>query len=355
MADESYQAENGNGEQYQEESHSYSEPNYQQAEGGEHQEHSAPKRDDDERKLFVGGLSWETTVKDMREYFSKFGEVIDCTLKTDPETGRSRGFGFITFSTAEAADKVIQQSTHMLHGRNIDPKKALARGAREPVKKVFVGGLDPDVPETDIRDHFSKFGKVEEIDLPFDKMKNQRRQFCFITFDSEAAVDRVCAEARQILGGKEVDVKKATPKGDQYGYGGGRGGGRGGYRGGYQGQGGWGGQGGYDQSGYYGQGYDYYGQGYGYPGYDYSGYYNQGWQGYGQGYGQGYPGYDYSGWYGQNQQGSGDYSQGESQGAAGSAPAVGGSGAPGGASYKAKATTGGPPATQSSGYHPYQR
>ena len=56
--------------------------------------------------------------------------------------------------------QVIQQQNHMLHGRNIDPKKALARGAREPVKKVFVGGLDPEVPETEIRDHFSKYGKV---------------------------------------------------------------------------------------------------------------------------------------------------------------------------------------------------
>uniref|UniRef100_X2AZP4 RRM domain-containing protein n=1 Tax=Capitella teleta TaxID=283909 RepID=X2AZP4_CAPTE len=352
MAEQSFEHGNGNSEQYQEDDQAYQEQNYAPPETQEPlQPPSGPpamKRDDhdDDRKLFVGGLSWETTVKDMREYFTQFGEVLDCTLKTDPETGRSRGFGFITFTSTESAEKVIsQESPHMLHGRNIDPKKALARGAREPIKKVFVGGLDPDVPETDIRDHFSKYGKVEEIDLPFDKIKNQRRQFCFITFDSEAAVDRACQEQRQLLGTKEVDVKKATPKSEQYGYNQ-RGGGRGGYRGGWGGYGGWDNQG-YD--GYY-PGYDYYGYG-GYGGYDYGGYYNQGWgQGYNQGYGSGYGGYDYSGWYGPNQ---GEYSQGGD--APSQPPSSGGAAAPPSAGYKAKPAVTGGGGGAPSNYHPYQR
>merc|ERR1711988_176146 len=267
MADEQYY--HGNGDEYNQEGMDVG----GEANGNTGGAINASKNDDDERKIFVGGLSWETTVKDMKEYFGKFGEVGDCTLKTDPATGRSRGFGFVMFAEASSVSKVLEEKAHLLHGRNIDPKRAKARGGREPVLKVFVGGLDPTVPETEIKEYFGQFGTVSDVDLPFDKVKNQRRAFCFVTFELEAIVDKVCENPKQTIGAKQVDIKKATPKNDQFGGFGGRGG-RGGFRGGR------GGYGGYDYSQGYGGGYDY-SQGYG-GGYDYSqGYGNQG--GYGSG------------------------------------------------------------------------
>lgn len=85
--------------------------------------------EDSENKLFVGGLSWETTKEQLENYFSTFGEVVDCALITDQQTGRSRGFGFVTFSQASAITAVEGQQ-HELGGRTIDPKKARARGER---------------------------------------------------------------------------------------------------------------------------------------------------------------------------------------------------------------------------------
>ncbi|XP_046993389.1 RNA-binding protein squid isoform X3 [Schistocerca americana] len=253
----------------------------------------APGRDDD-RKLFVGGLSWETTDKELREHFQTYGEIESINVKTDPSTGRSRGFAFIVFSQAESIDKVLSAGDHIINNKKVDPKKAKARHG-----KIFVGGLVPELSDDDIKNYFAQYGTIVEVEMPFDKTKNQRKGFCFITFESEQVVQELLKSPKQSINGKEVDVKKATPKPDGMGgVRGGRGGrggrgrgrgGRGAQVGGYgsQGwgnQGGYGGYGGYDQGGYGGYGgYDYYGSGYGnyggYGGYDYtpySGYGNYG-------------------------------------------------------------------------------
>ena len=52
---------------------------------------------EDDRKLFVGGLPQEAKDLDIKEYFGQYGEIDNINLKTDPHTGRSRGFAFIVF------------------------------------------------------------------------------------------------------------------------------------------------------------------------------------------------------------------------------------------------------------------
>ncbi|KAM7282638.1 hypothetical protein ISCGN_002771 [Ixodes scapularis] len=201
---------------------------------------SDSKTNEDERKLFVGGISWDTDNKDLREYFSKFGVVVDVNIKTDPTTGKSRGFGFVTFTAKEAIEAVLKATPHTVKGKQIDPKPAKARPG---IKKIFVGGLESDMPEADIKAYFEKFGPVENVELPFDKAKNQRRQFAFVTFEREDSVELVCREPKQKIGNKECDIKKATPKPDARGMRGGWGGGGGGFSGARGGRGGRGGRG----------------------------------------------------------------------------------------------------------------
>ncbi|EDW84081.1 uncharacterized protein Dwil_GK13337, isoform A [Drosophila willistoni] len=243
---------------------------------------------DDDRKLFVGGLSWETTEKELRDHFGKFGDIDSINVKTDPQTGRSRGFAFIVFTNTEAIDKVSSAEEHVINGKKVDPKKAKARHG-----KIFVGGLTTEISDEEIRTYFSQFGTIVEVEMPFDKQKSQRKGFCFITFDSEQVVTDLLKTPKQKISGKEVDVKRATPKpenqmmGMRGGPRGGMRGGRGGYgRGGYNNQ--WDGQGsyygGYGAGGYGAGGYgDYYTGGY-YNGYDY---------GYEYGYGGGFDGNGY--------------------------------------------------------------
>jgi RNA recognition motif-containing protein len=82
------------------------------------------------KKLFVGGLSWGTDDHGLRQAFEQFGEVIDAKVITDRETGRSRGFGFVTFADASAADEAIDQmNENQLDGRSIRVTEANERPA----------------------------------------------------------------------------------------------------------------------------------------------------------------------------------------------------------------------------------
>lgn len=59
-------------------------------------------------KLFIGGISYSTDDQSLREAFSKYGEVIEARVIVDRETGRSRGFGFVTYTSSEEASSAIQ-------------------------------------------------------------------------------------------------------------------------------------------------------------------------------------------------------------------------------------------------------
>ena len=81
-------------------------------------------------KLFVGGLSWNTDDGGLREAFETHGAVTDAKVITDRDSGRSRGFGFVTMSTAEAATTAQQAMDGSdLDGRTIRVNEAQERNS----------------------------------------------------------------------------------------------------------------------------------------------------------------------------------------------------------------------------------
>lgn len=235
------------------------------------------------QKLFVGGLSYETTDTSLKNYFSKWGDIKDCVVMRDVQTKRSRGFGFIKYKSKESIDDVQKNRPHKLDDRDVETKRAMPKDdhyttAQQSVKKMFVGGMKDDTTEEQIRDAFSQYGEIENIEMIKDKGTDKYKGFCFVTFQDYDPVDKLVLKKRINLNSKMVELKKAFAKGEGgmplmgpnrmmgMNMQGGRGG-----RGDYGGYGGHGGYGGYPQN---------YGGGYGAPG---------GWQGYDQGYGYGPP------------------------------------------------------------------
>ena len=80
------------------------------------------------KKLFVGGLSWNTNDQELREAFARHGEVTDAKVIMDRETGRSRGFAFVTFADGTAAEAAIRaMDGTSLDGRTIKVNEAEER------------------------------------------------------------------------------------------------------------------------------------------------------------------------------------------------------------------------------------
>ncbi|KAL3651832.1 Cinnamyl-alcohol dehydrogenase Flavonol reductase/cinnamoyl-CoA reductase [Castilleja foliolosa] len=85
---------------------------------------------DVEYRCFVGGLAWATTDDSLGEAFSQFGEVIESKIINDRETGRSRGFGFVTFKDEKAMRDAIEgMNGQDLDGRSITVNEAQSRGS----------------------------------------------------------------------------------------------------------------------------------------------------------------------------------------------------------------------------------
>ncbi|PKA55058.1 Heterogeneous nuclear ribonucleoprotein 1 [Apostasia shenzhenica] len=189
--------------------------------------------DSDQGKLFIGGISWETTEEKLKDYFGKYGDVLQTVVMRDKATGKPRGFGFVVFADPSVVERVLQDP-HTIDGRTVEAKRAMSREEQHTAvrsgnntarnvgsgggsgnfrtKKIFVGGLPPTLSEMEFRQYFEAYGTVTDVVVMYDQNTQRPRGFGFISFDSEDSVDRVVERHFHDVGGKSVEVKRALPK-----------------------------------------------------------------------------------------------------------------------------------------------
>jgi hypothetical protein len=96
-------------------------------------------------KIFVGGLPYHTTDQSLREFFEQFGDIEEAVVITDRQTGKSRGYGFVTMSNQAAAERACKDPNPIIDGRKANVNLAYL-GAKPRVQTVFPFALKAGIP-----------------------------------------------------------------------------------------------------------------------------------------------------------------------------------------------------------------
>ena len=211
----------------------------------------------------MGRLSWNVDNDWLASEFADCGEVVNARVQMDRNTGKSRGFGYVEFKTAEAVESALKLNGKEIDGRpvNIDKShgvdKSTSRDNRAktfgdstspPTSTLFVGNLSYDATEDALWEVFAEYGEVKSIRVPTDRETGKVKGFGYVEFtDLESSKKALEALNGQDIAGRNVRLDYSQPRDDSGGSRGGRGGGgfggRGGGRGGGR-DGGFGGRGG---------------------------------------------------------------------------------------------------------------
>ncbi|CAI7783253.1 unnamed protein product [Closterium sp. NIES-53] len=184
-------------------------------------------------KIYVGNLPFNVDSESLAEIFQEAGVVELVEVIYDRDSGRSRGFGFVTMSTPEEAQAAIEKyDGSELGGRMLKVNMPVPRGERErgarterprgerprfgggnQGNKLYVGNLSWGMDDMALEDLFAEFGKVLEAKVVLDRDSGRSRGFGFVTLSSDAEVQ----EAISNLDGADVDgrqlrVNVAAPK-----------------------------------------------------------------------------------------------------------------------------------------------
>mgnify|MGYP000143129008 FL=1 len=163
-------------------------------------------------KLFIGGLTIETTEAQIEEHFSKFGFVFDILIIRNRDSNVSKGYGFISCNNIKTYQRIIA-SEHTINGRIIDCHASFKKSddpqkfKENANKKIFVGGISLETTDQDLSNYFSTFGAVRQCYVIKDPVTKRSKKFGFAIMRDLDAVEAVLAVQTHCIRGVNASCK----------------------------------------------------------------------------------------------------------------------------------------------------
>ena len=175
-----------------------------------------------QRKLFIRGLGWDTTTDGLRNLFSTYGELEEAVVILDKATGKSKGYGFVTFRHVDGALLALKEPSKRIDGRVTVTQLAAAGNSgsnTNPVdialRKIYVANVPPDLPADKLLAHFSLYGEIEEGPLGFDKQTGKSKGFALFVYKTAEGAQAALVDSVKTVEGRQLNCKLAITDGKQ--------------------------------------------------------------------------------------------------------------------------------------------
>ncbi|KAG6411372.1 hypothetical protein SASPL_129453 [Salvia splendens] len=177
-------------------------------------------------KIFVHGLGWDANAETITSVFGKYGEIEDCKVVRDKNTGKSKGYGFILFKNRDGARRALKEPQKLIEGRMTSCQLASAGPVQTPVqtaapsvsvpptseytqRKIYVSNVSAELEPKKLLDYFSKFGEIEDGPLGLDKQTGKPRGFCLFVYKSIESAQKALDEPHKHFEGQILHCQKA--------------------------------------------------------------------------------------------------------------------------------------------------
>lgn len=190
------------------------------------------------RSIFVGRLSWNVDNDWLAQEFAECGEVESAHVQMDRNTGRSRGFGYVHFKSADAVEKALALNGKEIDGRAVnvdktnppDKKSSFEKRAQTfgdtispPSAVLFVGNLSFGVDEDTLWETFGEHGDVKSVRVPTDRDTGKAKGFAYVEFSEVGAAKKAHGALQGFeLGGRSIRLDYSQPRDSAGGRGGGQ-------------------------------------------------------------------------------------------------------------------------------------
>ncbi|OWM82084.1 hypothetical protein CDL15_Pgr001658 [Punica granatum] len=170
--------------------------------------------------LRITSLPLEITKDILLEHFGKYGTVSNVVIIKHPEQ-KELSYAFLRFHDSSQTEEVLREENHVILNQEVNVAKVSpvlsTHQHRTPInpKKLFIGGLPPNVTVKSLMTFFARYGKIVDCFIPSDRHTGQSRRFGFVEFQSEESVNIILNGVKNKfyqLGGRLAEVKRAIPQ-----------------------------------------------------------------------------------------------------------------------------------------------